>query len=117
MATHWPKAIKLTDAGHSLKVEFESGEVFALPAEYLRVLSPSAEVRGHGEGQKKTVPGKKDVAIKAVSPIGNYAVQLAFDDGHGSGYYTWEYLFELGSEQPRLWKAYLDDLAAKNMSR
>ena len=114
---HWPTAIRLTDAGRSLQVAFDSGETFALSAEYLRVNSPSAEVQGHGPGQKVTVAGKKNVAILQVAPVGNYAVRLAFDDRHDSGLFTWEYLFRLGADQTGLWQAYLDELAARNLAR
>ncbi len=115
--THWPTAIGLKDEGHSLHVTFESGEAFALPAEFLRVNSPSAEVQGHAPGQKKTVAGKKDVAIIKAEPVGSYAVRLVFDDMHDSGFFTWDYLFDLGARQAQLWQAYLDDLAAKNLHR
>jgi DUF971 family protein len=114
---HWPQAIQLADQGKTLKVTFESGEIFALPAEFLRVSSPSAEVQGHDPSQKVTVPGKKNVAIARVEPVGNYAVRLVFDDGHDSGFYTWVYLFELGARQAELWQAYLDELAAKKLQR
>jgi DUF971 family protein len=114
---HWPTAIRLADQGKTLNIEFESGEAFALPAEFLRVSSPSAEVQGHDPSQKITVPGKKNVAIAGVEPVGNYAVRLAFDDGHGSGFYTWTYLFDLGARQAELWQAYLVELAAKNLQR
>jgi DUF971 family protein len=114
---HWPTAIQLADEGRTLKVSFESGETFALPAEFLRVSSPSAEVQGHDPSQKITVPGKKNVAIARVEPVGSYAVRLAFDDRHESGIFTWEYLFDLGARQAELWQAYLAELAAKNLHR
>ena len=114
---HWPTAIRLADRGRTLSVDFESGESFALPAEFLRVSSPSAEVQGHAASQKVTVPGKKDVAIARAEPVGSYAVRLVFDDGHDSGFFTWDYLFDLGARQAELWQAYLDELAAKNLHR
>jgi DUF971 family protein len=114
---HWPTAIQLADEGRTLKVSFESGETFALPAEFLRVHSPSAEVQGHDPSQKITVPGKKNVVIARVEPVGSYAVRLAFDDRHDSGIFTWEYLFDLGVRQAELWQAYLAELAAKNGRR
>jgi DUF971 family protein len=117
MEAHWPTAIRLADAGRTLQVDYDSGECFALPAEYLRVSSPSAEVQGHTPSEKVTVPGKINVAILRAEPIGNYAARLVFDDGHDSGFYTWEYLFELGARQSELWQAYLDELAAKNLRR
>ncbi len=114
---HWPTAIRLAEQGRVLEATFESGETFALPAEFLRVSSPSAEVQGHGPGQKVTVAGKKNVAILSTEPVGNYAVRLVFDDMHDSGFFTWDYLFELGARQPQLWQAYLNELAAKNLYR
>jgi DUF971 family protein len=113
----WPTAIHLAEQGRSLNVSFESGESFALPAEFLRVSSPSAEVQGHDPSQKVTVPGKKNVAILRVEPVGNYAVRLVFDDGHDSGFYTWVYLFDLGARQAELWQAYLIELEAKKLQR
>ncbi len=115
--THWPTAIRLTDQGHVLHIDFESGESFALPAELLRVSSPSAEVQGHHASQKITVAGKKNVAIARAEPVGSYATRLVFDDGHDSGFYTWDYLFELGARQDEIWRAYLDELAAKHLHR
>jgi DUF971 family protein len=114
---HWPTGIRLAEQGRMLEVSFESGEIFSLPAEFLRVSSPSAEVQGHTPAQKITVANKKNVAILRTEPIGNYAVRLVFDDMHDSGFFTWDYLFELGARQPQLWQAYLDDLAAKNLHR
>lgn len=114
---HWPTAIRLKDEGHNLEVEFESGEAFALPAEFLRVNSPSAEVQGHAPGQKTTVAGKKNVAIIKAEPVGSYAVRLVFDDMHDSGFFTWDYLFDLGARRKELWRDYLDELAAKNLHR
>jgi DUF971 family protein len=115
--SHWPTEIRLAEEGKTLAVTFESGEFFALPAEYLRVSSPSAEVQGHTPAQRVTVGGKRHVAIRKTEPVGNYAVRLVFDDGHDSGFYTWDYLFTLGSEHERRWAAYLDELAAQNLRR
>jgi len=115
--SHWPTEIRLADEGRTLAVSFESGEIYALPAEYLRVSSPSAEVQGHTPAQRVTVSGKRHVAIRKAEPVGNYAVRLVFDDGHDSGFYTWDYLFALGAEHERRWAAYLDELAAKNLRR
>jgi DUF971 family protein len=100
--------IRLRRAARVLEVSFESGERFELPFEYLRVYSPSAEVKGHGPGQETLVLGKEHVAIKAVEPVGQYAVKLVFDDGHDTGLYTWKYLHELGREQPVRWARYLE---------
>ena len=96
---------------------FDSGASYAFEAEYLRVMSPSAEVQGHSAEERKTVPGKRQVAILEVQPIGNYAVRLVFDDMHSTGIFSWAYLRELGRDHTKLWQEYLDELAAKNMSR
>jgi DUF971 family protein len=101
----------------TLIVAFEGGETFALPAEYLRVRSPSAEVQGHSPDERKTVPGKKNVMILQIEPVGNYAVRLSFDDMHSTGIFTWDYLRELGQNQPANWQAYLRELAEKGMTR
>jgi DUF971 family protein len=100
-----------------LTVAFDDGSGFDLPAEYLRVRSPSAEVQGHSPAERKTVAGKKNVAILEVNPIGNYAVRLVFDDLHSSGIYSWDYLFELGRNQAAYWQDYVDELAAKGLAR
>ncbi len=113
----WPSEIRLHKDKRSLTVAFDSGESFALAAEYLRVKSPSAEVQGHAPEERKTVPGKRYVAILEVQPIGNYAVRLVFDDLHSTGIYIWEYFFDLGRHQDDYWRDYLDDLAAKGLSR
>lgn len=116
MTKHWPEELRLSSDRTLLTVTFPDAS-FRLPAEYLRVSSPSAEVRGHGPGQEITVAGKREVAILAIEPVGRYAVRLVFDDLHASGIYTWDYLHELGSEQQARWEKYLADLAAKNLSR
>jgi DUF971 family protein len=113
----WPSELRLAKDRRTLTVTFESGERFALDAEYLRVTSPSAEVQGHSADERKTVPGKRDVAILEVHPIGNYAVRLVFDDTHSTGIYSWDYLAELGRERQRRWQDYLDELASKGLSR
>lgn len=113
----WPTELRLAKDKKSLAVTFEGGDSYTLAAEYLRVVSPSAEVQGHSPAERKTVPGKRNVAILEVHPIGNYAVRLVFDDMHSTGIYSWDYLHELGRDQPRIWQEYLDELAAKNLSR
>ena len=113
----WPSELRLSKDKRTLTVAFEGGERFALPAEYLRVKSPSAEVQGHSPDERKTVAGKKDVGILEVHPVGNYAVRLVFDDMHSTGIYSWDYFTELGRNQPQYWQDYLDELAAKGMSR
>ena len=113
----WPTEIRVSADRRALTVGFEGGDVFTLAAEFLRVMSPSAEVQGHTPEQKKTVPGKRDVVILKVEPVGNYAVRIVFDDLHDSGIYGWRLLRRYGREQAALWQAYLDDLAAKGMTR
>lgn len=103
----WPTEIRLSPDKRTLTVTFDGGERFALPAEYLRVESPSAEVQGHRPEEKKTVEGKQNVTITAIEPVGNYAVRLVFDDGHDTGLYGWDYLHELGGELDSRWLAYL----------
>lgn len=113
---HWPTELRLKDGGRTLGVAYDDA-VFDLAAEYLRVTSPSAEVQGHTAAEKRTVGGKRHVIITAVEPVGNYAVKLVFDDGHDSGLFTWRYLYELGADHAAKWALYLDDLAAKSLSR
>jgi DUF971 family protein len=113
----WPSEIRLKEKGRTLAVSFESGESFELSAEYLRVMSPSAEVQGHSAAERKTVGGKRNVAIMQVEPVGNYAVRLVFDDMHSTGIYSWRYLHELGSEHATKWNEYLAGLEAKELTR
>jgi DUF971 family protein len=113
----WPTVVRLNKDRRSLKVSFEDGASFSLPAEYLRVESPSAEVQGHSREERKTVPGKRDVEILEVLPVGNYAVRLVFDDMHSTGIYAWDYLHELGREQETRFQEYLDELKSKGLSR
>ncbi len=113
----WPTEIRLVDAGKTLRVAFDDGAAFALSAELLRVRSPSAEVQGHSPADRKTVGGKRAVAILAVAPVGNYAVRLDFDDMHRTGIYTWRYLRELGETAEQSFAAYLEELAAKGLDR
>lgn len=113
----WPTELRLHKDRKTLTVSFEGAGAFDLPAEYLRVKSPSAEVQGHSPDQRKTVPGKINVGIMEVLPVGNYAVRLVFDDMHSTGIFDWSYLLDLGRNHARYWQDYLDELAAKNMTR
>jgi DUF971 family protein len=113
----WPTELRVDQARATLTVVFDSGESFALPAEYLRVESPSAEVQGHSAAQKQTVAGKRHVKIELLEPIGNYATRIRFDDGHDTGLYSWDYLYELGRGQNSKWATYLSSLRAKKLSR
>jgi len=115
--TAWPTEIRLRRDRRSLLVRFDDGAEFEYPAEFLRVLSPSAEVQGHSPEQRQTVAGKRDVSIAAVDPIGNYAVRLTFSDRHDTGLYAWSYLRKLGRERDSLWADYLRELEDKAMSR
>ena len=117
MADPWPTELRLAKDRRTLTVAFDTGESFALAAEYLRVLSPSAEVQGHSPEQRQTVGGKAHVQILKVDPVGNYAVKLHFDDMHDTGIFTWGYLRKLGREHESLWAGYLADLKAKGYSR
>lgn len=113
----WPSELRVSKDRQQLLVTFNDGAAFALSAEMLRVLSPSAEVQGHGPGQGVTVPGKRNVQILSVHPTGNYAVRIGFDDMHETGIYTWSYLRELGDKGAALFADYEAQLAAKGMSR
>ncbi len=113
----WPTELVVNKAERSLRVAFDDGSVFALPAEYLRTQSPSAEVQGHSEAQRQTVGGKRGVAISGAEPVGNYAVRLLFDDGHSTGIFSWTYLRELGQDREKRWSAYLNELKAKGLGR
>ena len=113
----WPTELRLHKDKRTLTVVFDNGERFDLPAEYLRVKSPSAEVQGHAPDERKTVAGKRDVAILELRSVGNYAVRPLFDDMHSTGIYSWDYLLELGRDRDSLWQEYLDELAAKGLAR
>jgi DUF971 family protein len=112
-----PTEIKLRRASRLLDVSFDDGKRFEYPFEYLRVHSPSADVKGHGPGQERLQTGKENVAVTAVEPVGQYAVRLVFDDGHNTGLYTWGYLRELGEQREVRWQAYLDRLQAAGYAR
>ncbi|MBK7659574.1 MAG: DUF971 domain-containing protein [Betaproteobacteria bacterium] len=112
-----PTEIKLHQKSRILEVAFDDDKRFSLPCEYLRVYSPSAEVRGHGPGQEVLQVGKRDVEIKDIEPVGAYAVKLVFSDGHDTGLYSWDYLYELGETQESSWKSYLARLEQAGASR
>jgi DUF971 family protein len=116
-ASAWPQEIRLAADKKALIIRFEDGVSASLPAEMLRVLSPSAEVQGHAPDQRKTIPGKRNVMILAVEPMGNYAIRLRFDDLHETGIFSWALLHDFASNQESLFNAYLEELAAKGLSR
>ncbi len=117
VAPAWPVEIRLAKDRRALHVTFDDGKAFSLSAELLRVTSPSAEVQGHSEAQRKTVGGKRNVTILSVDPVGNYAVRLGFDDMHSTGIYSWAFLRDLGVNAERRFQDYLDDLQAKGLDR
>jgi len=116
-ATPWPSELRLKRAEKRLEVAFDDGKTFSLPAEYLRVESPSAEVQGHAAGQKTIVPGRAHVGIMELEPVGNYAVRIKFDDLHDTGIFSWDYLYQLGVEHDKRWRDYLAALTARGLSR
>jgi DUF971 family protein len=117
MANHLPTDIKLHQQSRKLEVSFEDGQCFTLSCEFLRVYSPSADVRGHSPEQAVLQLGKEQVNIKDIEAVGNYAVKLVFDDGHDTGLYTWDYLYELGSRHTEYWRRYLAALSAAGVER
>lgn len=112
-----PTEIRLHQKSRLLEVVFDDGKAFRLPCEFLRVFSPSAEVRGHGPGQETLQTGKEEVGITAVEPVGNYAVKLVFSDGHDTGLFSWDYLYELGAHQEAMWGQYLERLKKAGIAR
>lgn len=114
---HWPTEIRLRTAEKILEVDFDDGNSFSLPAELLRVESPSAEVQGHNPTQKKTISGRRHVGIMELEPVGNYAVRIKFDDLHDTGIYSWDYLYYLGKNKDEAWSNYLKALEEKGLSR
>ncbi len=116
-ARPWPSELRLNKKKDLLTLQFDNGRTHELAAEYLRVESPSAEVKGHGPGERQTVPGKARVKIDRLEPVGNYAVRIVFDDGHDTGLYSWSYLLELAEEKDTRWPAYLEELAVQGLSR
>jgi DUF971 family protein len=117
VAQPWPTQLTLHKDRRTLTIAFDNGESFDLSAEYLRIRSPSAEVQGHTAAERKTVPGKRNVAILELKTVGNYAVRPVFDDQHSTGIYSWEYLMTLGRNRATYWQEYLDELAAKGLAR
>ena len=117
MTDAWPTEIRLHKDHSALTIAFGEGASFTLPAEYLRVESPSAEVQGHSAADRQLVAGKREVRIRELIPVGNYAVRIVFDDGHSTGIYTWDTFHELGREQEQRWTRYLQELASRNLSR
>jgi len=114
---HVPIEIKLHQKSRVMEISFSDGHSYRLPYEFLRVYSPSAEVRGHGPGQEVLQTGKREVEIRTLEPVGSYAVQPVFSDGHSTGIYSWDYLYELGQNQDALWSQYLSKLGAAGASR
>ncbi|GAB4226177.1 MAG: DUF971 domain-containing protein [Methyloligellaceae bacterium] len=113
----WPTELRLNKEKNELTIDFDDGSSYALSAEFLRVMSPSAEVQGHSPDQRVTVGGKQSVKISNIEPVGNYAVRLVFDDGHDTGLYSWAYLRELGEEREARWAGYLAELKEKGLDR
>ena len=113
----WPLELRLKRADKTLEIDFDDGRGFRLPAEYLRVMTPSAADRGHGAGQGRTVDGKQDVALIGATAVGRYAVRLKFDDGHDTGLYSWDELYRLGRDRDRLWAEHLQRLAREGLKR
>jgi DUF971 family protein len=113
----WPTELRLHKDRRALTISFEDGTSVTLPAEYVRVESPSAEVQGHNPNERKTVPGKRNVGIMEVNPVGNYAVRLVFDDMHSTGIYSWDFFQQLGREYDQRWANYLEQLELKKLSR
>ena len=114
---HWPGEIRYLAADKRLEIDFDNGVTFSYPAELLRVESPSAEVQGHGPGDKKVVAERRHVGILEIEPVGNYAVRIKFDDLHDTGIFSWQYLYQLGRNQDEIWQAYLSALEAQGLSR
>jgi DUF971 family protein len=114
---HWPTEIRYISEEKRLEIDFDNGTGFSYPAEFLRVESPSAEVQGHGPGQKVLLEGRKHVGIIEIEPVGNYAVRLKFDDLHETGIYSWQYLYHLGVNQEEIWAEYLAELEQRGLSR
>lgn len=117
MSAPRPTEIRVKKEQRTLEIDFDDGASFSLPAEFLRVHSPSAEVQGHSPSERQTVPGRRHVGIVEVEPVGNYAIRISFDDLHDTGIYSWRTLYDFGRRQDALWQEYLGDLEAKGLSR
>lgn len=115
--TIWPTEIRLNPAKNELHITYDDGNAFVLTAEFLRVHSPSAELKGHGEAERKIIGGKSRVTISAIEPTGHYAIRIIFSDGHSTGIYSWLYLHEIGRDREELWRQYLQDLEKRGLSR
>ena len=113
----WPEEIHYDSARRTLSVRFDDGETREYPAEYLRVESPSAELKGHSPGQRQWIGGKKPVGISNIEPVGNYAIRITFDDGHDTGIFSWAYLLELDRDREEIWQRYLDEIAKRGLTR
>jgi DUF971 family protein len=113
----WPSELRLNPEKNALRVAFRDGNAESLSAEMLRVMSPSAEVQGHSPAEKKLIAGKRDVTIKGVEQVGNYAVKLIFSDGHDTGLFTWPYLYDMARRKQELWDGYVNELADAGLSR
>jgi DUF971 family protein len=113
----WPVEIRLLKAEKVLEIDFDDGQCFSLPAELLRVESPSAEVQGHSPSQKQIIAGRRHVGIVSLEPVGNYAIRIIFDDLHDTGIFSWQYLYELGLNRDALWSRYLGALESNGLSR
>lgn len=114
---HWPTQVRLRKAEKVLEIAYDDGSNFELPAELLRVESPSAEVQGHVPDQKQIVPGRRFVGIMELEPVGNYAIRIKFDDLHDTGIFSWQYLYHLGLNKDKIWSDYLKNLEEKGLSR
>ncbi|MDC1171360.1 DUF971 domain-containing protein [Alphaproteobacteria bacterium] len=114
---NWPLEIRIKSKEKALEIDFDNGESFIIKAELLRVESPSAEIQGHGSGQKVTLAGRRHVGILSVEPVGNYAIKISFDDMHDTGIYSWQYLYDLGANQNDLWHDYLSRVEELGFSR
>ncbi len=117
MTNPWPTELRLSEDKKTLTVSFDNAESYRFSAEFLRVTSPSAEVQGHSEQERKTVGGKREVEIMKIEPVGNYAVRISFTDLHDTGYFSWDYFLKSGREQDVIWNAYLQALEEKGLSR
>ena len=113
----WPSEIRLKTAEKILEVDFDDGRSFAFPAEFLRVESPSAEVQGHTPSQRQIIAGRRHVGIVSLEPVGNYAIRIVFDDLHDTGIFSWQYLYEMGSDMEAIWARYLSALETKGLGR